>query len=735
MADKDDAKYSARWWLEQIASQEKVLDDEWRRGADKIVKKYLDKRRGEGQATFNYNVFWANTGILKAALYAKPPRPLVSRTWEDPNDEAGRVGARIIQRILEHDLQKDHSDIDESFRLAIDDTLIPGLGQVWHRYEAKLEKVVVPAVVDPITGTELAAAVEAEKVVEENVISEYLYWRDFVWGACRIWDECPWVGRRTYMTSQAFTKRFGKAKFELLKGKFSSPSKDDDKQQKDFKKDRITVWELWCKESRKVYFVTPGFDNMLDEKPDPLNLDKFYPCPKPLLATHTTDSLIPRPDYVMVQDQYEELNELNTRIFLIEKSLRVLGVYDQTNKELSRLLTEARENQMIPVANWGNLSEKNGLKGVIDWFPLDTIADVLEKLRQQKQDRLQEIYELTGISDIMRGVSEARETAAAQKLKAQYSSVRLQYRQSEVARFAEDSLRIRSQIISNHFQPETILKKSQIQLTEDGPTAQAAIQLIKDKGIAQYRIRVAEESLALPDYNAERETRVEYLTAVGQFVSQMMPLVESKPEAAPYMIKMIQWVSSGFRGAQQMEGVLNQAFAAMTKAAMTPPPPPPPDPKIIVEQMRGELEKKIAMSDAMLEKMREDAETEREAMRIANEERIAAEKNASAEQIASLKASTDVMLEQMKQGFEKDLAEMTKRMELMTQVLSIAMQGKQAQELEELRGEIDLSLGDQATQGKVLQDLVKEVARPKVRRVTKRTPEGKIEEVTEEGAS
>jgi hypothetical protein len=642
MADQEDkSKYSAPWWLEQIAAQEKTLDKEWRTGADKIVKKYLDKRATEGRSQYNYNVFWANTGILKAALYAKPPRPLVTRTWEDPNDSVGRVGARIIERILDHDLQKDHSDIDEAFRLAIEDNLVPGLGQVWHRYEAQLEAIEVPAVLDQLTGEELAPAISAERVVEENVVSEYLHWRDFVWGACRVWQECPWVARRTYMTEKSFVKRFGQEKYDLVKGRFDVPKNKDDQTYKDFVKGRISVWEIWCKETMKVYFSSPGVDFMLDEKDDPLQLDKFWPCPQPLLATHTTNSLIPRPDYVMIQDQYEELNDLNTRIYLIEKACRVLGVYDKTNNELKRLLTEASENDMIPVENWGNLSEKGGLKGVVDWFPLETIVNCLAQLRQQKQDRLQEIYELTGISDIMRGVSEARETAAAQKLKAQYSSVRLQYRQSEVARFAEESLRIRSQIVANHFQPDSIKKKSQIELTEDSQLADQAIQLIKDRGLSQYRIRIAEESLAMPDYNDERETRVEYLTSTGQFISQVMPLIQSNPETAPYMMKMIQWVSSGFRGAQQMEGVLDQAMAAMQKAAQTPKPPPPPPYQVLVEQARQEGENKRAQADAMLENMK-----------IETNERIAVMEANTKEEIASIQAASAAQIEAMKQGMQ-----------------------------------------------------------------------------------
>jgi hypothetical protein len=677
MVDQEEKSYTAQWWLEQISEQEKSLDKEWRRGADKIVRKYLDKRGTEaGGRVFNYNVFWANTGILKAALYARPPRPFVTRMWEDPNDEPGRVASRMLERILEHDLQRDHSDIDESFRLAIEDHLVPGLGQIWHRYEAELEPVEIPAVTDPLTGEELAPAVSAEKVKEERVISEYVHWRDFVWGPCRTWKECPWVCRIVYMTKENLKKKFGEQVYKELADKVSATSREDSQVIKNFKKNRIKILEIWCKETKKVYFCASEFEKFLEEpKEDPLQLDNFFPCPEPLLATHTTESLIPRPDYVMVQDQYEELNELNTRIFLIEKALRVLGVYDKTNGELRRLLSEARENDMIPVENWGYLAEKGGLKGVVDWFPLETIAKVLSELRQQKLDRLQEIYELTGISDIMRGVSEARETAAAQKLKAQYGSVRLQYRAADVARFAEDALRIRAQIVSMHFQPETLMKQSQIELTEDAQFAQAAVQVLKNTGVRQYRIRVAEESLALPDYNAERETRVEYLTAVGQFISQVMPLVENKPETGPYMIKMIQWVSAGFRGAQQMEATLDSAMATMLQAAQQPKEPPPPDPKILVEQMKQAGAEQERQLEAQIEQFR-----------ISEESRQAELDRTSEEKITAIQEANKQVIEEMKQQFKSDTDSLKQQIDVISKFFMAQMAGSQEERMTHLEG-------------------------------------------------
>jgi len=240
------------------------------------------------------------------------------------------------------------------------------------------------------------------------------------------------------------------------------------------------------------------------------------------------------------------------------------------------------------------MSEAGGLKGVVDWFPVENVANVLKILVEQRILVVNQIYELTSISDIIRGATNPRETLGAQKMKAQYSSVRLRLTQQDVAKFVCRCLRIKAEIISKHFQPETIAKLSLIQETESAQFAPQAIQLLKDFGSAKYRIKVSEESLSMADYTAEREMRIEYLTAVGQFLSQAGGITQAVPQALPYLIKMITWVTASFRGGDDIESVLDEA-AKM--AQQLPPPqqdqkePPKPDHELEVAGLKAQTEK------------------------------------------------------------------------------------------------------------------------------------------------
>lgn len=657
MADeKNHEEYTPGWWMNEIDTTTKELDDKWRDQADKVVDEYLDDRKNAQAEAITggdnkYNIFWANIRILKSALYATPPKPTVSRIWADANDDAARVASLILERMLQRGISKERSDMHSGFKQCVEDRLIPGLGQVWFRYDAETEPFTEAAVIDNNTGAVLVPEIKGEKIVKECVHTDYVYWRDFLWQQGRTWEEVGWVGRRTWLRKKGFLKRFGgdeaaKKKAEEQWKSIKSASvgsmaggKDQDLP-KGFKKGKAEVFEIWCEDTNTVYWLNRHLEGeFLDKRDDPLKLDNFFPCPPPLLATHTTKSLIPRPDYAMCQDQYRELNVLNNRIYLLTRALRVVGVYDKDATELKELLSGGEFN-MVPVDNWAMFAEKGGLKGSMDWFPVEQVANVLKELCALRPLVIQQIYELTSISDIMRGASNPRETLGAQKLKSQYSSVSLQLTQQDVASFVRDSMLIKAQIIANLFQPETITEQSAILETESGQDLDlvaSAIELLKDWKEGQYRIEISEESLSIADYTAEREQRTELLTGIGQFLSQAAGLIKEKPEMTGPMLSLVKWAVASFRGSADIETVLDQAIATASKPQTGGGEQP--------EDKRPEAQAKIATAQIQAKQKSEDTAVSAQATLAAAE--LAAN---SAETIADKNNQTKIIVEEMKQA-------------------------------------------------------------------------------------
>lgn len=485
-----------RLWRNELDLAKKVDGyHSWVEKSKKIIQRYRDVRvnlpTDDQQLDSKYNILWSNIQTLQPAIYAKPPKPIVERRFMD-RDVVGRIASVVLERSLQTQIEQ--SNFYANMKKAVLDRLLPGRGVLWLMYEptfrnmppktqedeaqqAKGEKTKVPA--DKTTGTNpkdddaLDGADDDsqsgkprsdvnEEVIYEAVCPTYIDWNDFLTSPARIWSEVRWVAKRVYLTRAELVKRFGKEKGEACSLDYSPSEYNTDNQIKgpdaeQFKK--AVIWEIWNKPDRKVRWLATGYnDGLMDEKDDPLRLDDFFPCPEPLFATLTNESLIPVPDFHEYQDQAIEMDELTSRITAITKAIKAVGFYDASQKDdFTKLLEQGFENKMIPVDNWAQFAEKGGAMGAVSLLPMKELMAVLTELYAARDQVKQSLYEITGISDIVRGAQTAGDkTATEQRIKGQFASMRLNSMQSEVARFARDTLRLMGEIIAEHFDPMTL---------------------------------------------------------------------------------------------------------------------------------------------------------------------------------------------------------------------------------------------------------------------------------------
>jgi hypothetical protein len=581
----------AQRWSAEIEASKKELE-KFQEKADKITRRYLDKRDDYQEEQSRVNLFWSTTKVLLSLLYARPPRASVARSFLDADDDQARVAGQIMQRMLNRSFDDNVSDWDATVRQGIEDWLIVGMGQLWQRYEVETVVEEIPAQTDPLTGEEIAPASTYERIVNEDAPCDYVYWKDFFWSPARTWPEVRWVARRVYMTKDQLVKRFGEEIAKIVPLASTKPKDSNDGQPGFDVWSKAEVYEIWCKENKRVYWLAKGCEIILDYKDDPLGLEKFFPCPKPLIANVTSSNFMPRADYIFAEDQFNELDEINTRITWLTRAAKVVGVYDKAADGVQRMLNQAAENQLIPVDNWAMFAESGGVKGKVDWLPIEQVVNAIERLRQYRQDKTVQIYEVLGISDVMRGSSRASETATAQQIKAQFGSTRIQLLQFYIAEWITEALRIKAEIIAKHFQPETIITRSNIMRTPDAQYAQPAVQLIKDEQLAEYRVSVEADSMAAMDWAAERDAAVQFMQGLGAFISQVSPMAQAVPGAAPYLLRLLQWSVSKFRVSGEIEGILDQAIAQMQNAGMQPQQPSPMQQAEVAEKMAGAEERK-----------------------------------------------------------------------------------------------------------------------------------------------
>lgn len=579
----------------------------WLPRVEKILKRYRDDNRSaSGNQDAKFNILWANVETLVPAVYARMPKADVSRRFAD-TDPVGRVASLLLERALDYEIEH-YTDFRSAMHNCVADRFLGGRGVAWVRYdphivaqaqENEADPEITNVVPEPHDQTSGGEDEPAEEIEYECSPTDYVYWKDFGHTSARTWEEVEQVWRWVYMTKEAAEKRFDKKAVASL-----SFDTGPEALQRAVRGDRLNsncakVCELWDKEVGKAFWFSKGATDFLDEREDPLELEAFFPCPKPLYATITTDNLIPVPDFVLYQDQANELDILSDRIDGFVKALRVRGVYDASQPALQRLLTEGDNNTLVGVDKWAAFTEKNGLKGSIDLLPLTDIAAALQMAYQAREDIKGQVYEITGISDIIRGETAASETATAQQIKGQYAGLRLRSMQETVAMFASELLRIKAQIICGKYQDKTILAYAAAQQLSsmDQQMVPQALQLLRNSPLRCFRVEVAADSLVQIDESQMKQDRLDFLNTTSNFLREAVPAGQQVPEMVPAIVAMLQFGIAAFPQAKTIEGVLDAALQQLQQKAAQQAQNPQPS----AEEKKAQAE---AQANAQQEQIR-----------------------------------------------------------------------------------------------------------------------------------
>lgn len=434
----------------------------WNDRCQKIMRRYRDERDEATKFQVRYNILWSNTQVLQPAVFSKMPQPVVERRYLD-SDPIGRIASQTLERATETDL--DVADLMGSADKTVQDYLLCARGQMWCRYEPEYRDAIQltgpteEAGPDDVESDGEADEQPDQEVAWEKVCIDYVYWADFAHSAARSWPEVTWVARRAWLTREEGIGRFGDVFRRISLKKPEHDSSPITSQNRD-RAPKAEVWEIWDRNTKEVFFLAPDHPNQILERvPDPLHLQGFFPCPKPLYATLTNDTLVPVPDYTLYQDQAQEIDSLTNRISRIASALKVVGLYAGDITQLGRMLSQNVDNTMIPIDNWVAFAEKGGIAGTISMMPIKDLAQVLIQLYDARERSKRDLDEVTGISDIIRGQSSgATKTATEQKIKGNFASLRLDSRRKEVARFMRDIVAIVGEIIAEHFSPETLIQ-------------------------------------------------------------------------------------------------------------------------------------------------------------------------------------------------------------------------------------------------------------------------------------
>lgn len=665
-----DAAKCQKRWVQEIKYYE-TKSNSWEEKGKKILRRYKDARSPREQRSPRFNILWSNVQTLAPALYSRTPKPDIERRFRD-KDDLGRISSSVLERSISYFINE---EFDSAIKQAVIDRLLPGRGTVWVRYEPHFKdkeddgnKEIADKGVEITDNAESYEPDEQPDEIQNEVTCfDYVHWQDFGYTFGRTWNEVDAVWRKVYLTREELVERFGEEIGEKIVLDYSPHDLKDNKSEEIVKK--ATIYEIWCKTDKMAYWIHKDYLlGPLDEQDDPLKLSDFFPTPKPLFATLANDDCIPVPDYQEYQDQANELDDLTSRIGAITKAVKVVGVYDASASGIERLLAEGTENQLIPVEGFAAMSEKGGISGAYSLMPMEEILQTLLGLYEARDKVKQDLYEITGIADIIRGATDANETATAQQIKSQFGTLRLSAIQDDVQRFVRDLIKIGTQIIAEHFSIETIKKISGVELLTNAekqavqqrqqimqryqqqqqgqqnpqmghnggppmpppqlpplpafmqkmdqedmeeamqnPTWEEVEELLRNEVTLSYKIDIETDSTIKFDQDAERDARVEFLQAAGGFLESATKV--ENPDLGPLMAKMLMFGIRGFKVGKELESAFEVAIHKLEKDAANPQQKPDP----AMAKVQGELQIQQAQfqADQAMEKLRMQAEEQK----------------------------------------------------------------------------------------------------------------------------
>ncbi|MFN8992374.1 MAG: hypothetical protein ACK5X3_01700, partial [Pseudomonadota bacterium] len=423
----------------------------------------------------------------------------------------------------------------------------------------------------------------APRIVFQKVCIEHVNWQDFIIGPGRKWEEVPWIGFEHRLTRDELEDRFGDLGATMPLDVITDDARARNSDPRDvpdvFK--RGTVYEVWDKEEREVIFVAPSLPSkILKRVDDPLGMQDFWPMPRPIYDVVDSGSLVPIVPYSLYKDQAEELDHVTRRIDKLVEQCRYRGLRAADIAEFESL-ARAQDGEFVAVENAMQFADR-GLDKAIWHAPLETLVSVIVQLMQHREALKATIYEITGLSDIVRGASVASETATAQQIKAQFGSIRIQDRQAEVQRMARDAVRLMAELIGEKFEPETLgwmtgvdLPQAQqkmmaqqaammaqqagqpvppeIEQVLTVPSWDDVLQVLRSDAMRGYRVDIETDSTVQADVARLKTNAAEFVQGFGGFIQAVGPAVQAGAMPMDVVADLLTAFARNFKLGRQAE--------------------------------------------------------------------------------------------------------------------------------------------------------------------------------------
>jgi hypothetical protein len=665
----------AKKLFEAIKTREAFFEKGWWKHAETATNLYNSEKEDPANP---YNILYSNTEVLKPSLYSATPKPDVrTRFLEQPSSPLTQLA--------------------ENFLVVFSDPANPGE----ESFDNSLDESVLSALVSGL------GFVRIRHYPEKNIpiCTESGTYKGLIWPAGNKWGKLPWIAFRQELTREEFFTQLGIPAEERQNLTADDPTEEPEGQSKTLEK--TLVYECWERGTKTVHYLCEDWKGVLvKSEADPMQLHGFFPTPGLLQMTHKPGRLLPTPLYQYYRNQAEELNRVTARLNKVLSAIKVRGAYNSLlGDDLAKLLSDDdMENKLVPGKEAGLMTQAGGFDKQIWLLPLEALVAVATQLYQARVQIKQVIYEITGLSDIIRGSSVASETATAQNLKNKWGSIRLRDMQKSTASYVRDLYRLaidaaaalvpaqQWKLITNSQVPLAAEKDAAVQQLQydamkaqlmaaqmpppgmpgmppappppppnpelvkiaQSPSLEELISQLKNDANRAFFVNVQSDSTIDLDTATDKAEVSEFMTAMGQLLQGLQPLAQLGPSGINASKEIVIAVCQRFKfGLQIVDSI----------KAIEPPPPQATGPTPEQEKKEKELvqaEDKIKAEVQKLEDIKRDIQVQQK--EFAAEIKIFKAEQQAAQAVQAAQDSAK------KATFDADVA--TKSAQLQTKELS-----------------------------------------------------------------
>lgn len=658
---------------------ERRLVDIWRREIDnaknyhekskEIAKQYQELYESQEQEQetrlslkSTYPIFWSNTQVLRPLLFSKLPKANITQSFFN-DDEISRISSELVERLLTYLLKE--SDAENQIEKIRDAYLVQGIGiprivfippePIEIKSKKKKEKLEMEDEGESENEDESSSKDYSEDMSEgetedteeetsyetdeskKSFVIEFVDYQDFLKSTEKEWSKLRWVAFKKYYSRRELVEYFGKKGEKVPMTNVKYESLNQDSQQDDLYK-MCEVWEIWDKENKVCHFITFAGDGyVLSSEEDGYNLKNFFPIPMPM-GLNESKRLLPSPLYSKYKNLVEDLTDIHDRISSLVKQAKFTGAYTSfAEKSDVENIMNGEDGEFKPLKTTANIDDARKL---VVFKPLNEIANTITILRTEKMALKQDIQEITGLSDIVRGASVASETATAQQLKGNFAISRIQPLQKEVEFTIRDTLRLLAElavekmsineiikitglkvvdvdlILTNakqslemekqqaitlldpqqpDFQEKLAMLEQQVQIGFQKTVKDLQDQLkgfviqfkdlpklaktIKDDKLRCISIDIETDSTVKIDQNQEKMDRMEYIRTISGTIQSMVPAVQTGVISKDALNEFVIFASKPFKVGRNLENYLKNEEPIEEK----------PDPQAMMAQAEMEI--------------------------------------------------------------------------------------------------------------------------------------------------